>query len=166
VLPKFLFTPTIMVSGYLRNLREKVGHDLLLLPSVTVLVFDELKRVLLVRHVDRNVWVAPGGMVEVDESPTQAARREMLEETGCEVEISRILGVYGGPAFRIRYRNGDEVAYVMTVFEASIIAGQARPDGQETLEINFFSYTEVQQLATGNWLLTVLEDALASGAFQ
>lgn len=155
-----------MISDYIKNLRAKIGHDVLLLPSVTVLVFDEQRRVLLVRHFDRNVWVAPGGMVEVDESPAEAARREMQEETGCRVEISRILGVYGGPAFRVRYRNGDEVAYVMTVFEARVVAGQARPDEKETLETGFFTYAEAQRLLTGDWLLPVLHDAFAAGVLR
>jgi ADP-ribose pyrophosphatase YjhB (NUDIX family) len=150
-----------MMSDYIQNIRSKVGHKLLLLPSVTVLVFDEQDRVLLVRHSDRNVWVAPGGMIEVDESPEQAAHREMLEETGCSVELQRIVGIYGGPEFRVRYRNGDEVAYVMTVFAAHITAGELRPDGQETIEAGFFSLAETQRLETGAWLPTVLQNAYA-----
>ena len=43
------------MSSYLRRLREKIGHDLLVLPSVTVLLFDADRRVLLARHSDANV---------------------------------------------------------------------------------------------------------------
>ncbi len=150
-----------MMSDHMQRLRSKVGHDLLLLPSVTVLVFDAEDRVLLVRHADRNVWVAPGGMVEVDESPQQAAQREMLEETGCAVELQNILGVYGGPEFRVHYRNGDQVAYVMTVFAARITSGKLRPDGLEALETRFCSLAETRGLETGTWLPTVLQDAYA-----
>ena len=128
---------------------------------------------LRIRHLDdydlptdpnRNVWVAPGGMIEIDETPAQAARREMQEETGCEVELLGILGVYGGPAFRVQYQNGDEVAYVMTVYEARITAGELEPDGQETLEIGFFSHAETHRLPTGAWLPEVLQDVFASRA--
>lgn len=146
------------MSPYLTQLRKKVGHDLLLLPSVTVLVFNAANEVLLARHSDRNVWVAPGGMVEVDESPESAAVREMAEETGCQVQLGRLLGVYGGPQFRVRYQNGDEVAYVMTVFEAQIGAAAPTPDGLEILETRFFSYADTLRLATGAWLPTVLGD--------
>ncbi|MFD1467823.1 NUDIX domain-containing protein [Hymenobacter caeli] len=149
------------MSPYLVQLRNKVGHDLLLLPSVTVLAFNTEGQVLLVRHANNNVWVAPGGMIEVDETPEQAARREMREETGCEVELLGILGVYGGPAFRVRYQNGDEVAYVMTVFEARITGGELKPDGQETLETRFSSYSDSQNLTTGDWLPEVLQDVFA-----
>jgi len=149
------------MSPFLTQLRQKVGHDLLLLPSVTVLVFNPEDQVLLVRHANNNVWVAPGGMIEVDEVPEAAAQREMREETGCEVELLGILGVYGGPAFRVLYQNGDEVAYVMTVYEARITGGQLQPDGQETLEVGFFSPDQVADLPTGTWLPEVLRDVFA-----
>ena len=150
-----------MLSPYLANLRDKVGHDLLLLPSVTVLAFNPSGEVLLVRHANYNVWVAPGGMVEVDESPASAAHREMEEETGCRVELQGIVGVYGGPNFRVQYQNGDKVAYVMTVFEGLIVGGELRPDGVETLETRFFTYVETRQVQTGAWLPEVLRDAFA-----
>lgn len=155
-----------MLSPYLTNLRDKVGHGLLLLPSVTVLAFNLSGEVLLVRHSNYNVWVAPGGMVEVDESPAAAAHREMEEETGCRVELQGIVGVYGGPNFRVHYQNGDEVAYVMTVFEGLIVGGELQPDGQETLETRFFTYEETQQIQTGAWLLEVLSDAFARRGSQ
>lgn len=148
----------LMLSPYISNLRKKVGGDLLLLPSVTVLVTDEARRVLLVRHSDKNVWVAPGGMVEPDETPQQAAIREMQEETGCAVELLRITGAFGGPEFRLQYQNGDRVAYVMTVFEARIVGGKLQPDGEETLETRFFSFEETKHLPCGKWLPTVLTD--------
>lgn len=147
-----------MLSPYIAGIRKKVGGDLLLLPSVTILVADEARRVLLVRHSDKNVWVAPGGMIEPDETPQQAAIREMQEETGCAVELLRIAGAYGGPEFRLRYRNGDEVAYVMTVFEAKIVGGSLQADGVETLEAGFFSYEETKKLNCGRWLPRVLAD--------
>ena len=150
-----------MLSPYLANLRSKVGHDLLLLPSVTILAFNSSGEVLLVRHSNYNVWVAPGGMIEVDESPASAAHREMKEETGCRVELQGIVGVYGGPNFRVHYQNGDDVAYVMTVFEAQIVGGHLEPDGQETLEAKFFTYADTQEIQTGNWLPEVLRDAFA-----
>lgn len=147
-----------MTSPYIANIREKIGHQVLLLPSVTVLVFDAERRVLLVRHADKNVWVAPGGMIEVDENPQQAAIREMREETNCEVELLRITGVYGGPEFRVSYRNGDEVAYVMTVFAARITGGEPKPDNDETLEVKYFTYEETRYLNCGHWLPVVLAD--------
>ncbi len=150
------------MSEYIRRLRAKIGSELLLLPSVTVLAFDANERVVLVRHSNQGLWVAPGGMIEPDETPEAAALREMREETGYEVELLRILGVYGGrPEFRIQYRNGDEAAYVMTVYEARLRAGSPRPDGEEVLEVGLFSADEASDLPMASWLPIVLDDAWA-----
>jgi len=53
-----------------------------------------------------------GGAIEPDESPQEAAVREALEEVGVQVELTNLRAVLGGPEFRFRYKNGDEVAYV------------------------------------------------------
>lgn len=145
-------------SDYVLRLRDKVGHDLLVMPSVTVLLFDEQDRVLLVRHSDRGVWVAPGGMVEPDEDPEETARREMREETGVDVDLVSILGVFGGPEFRVTYRNGDQVGYVMTVYEARMLGGQPTPDLDETLDVGFFTREQVDALETAEWLPVVLRE--------
>ena len=47
------------------------------------------------------------------------------------MEPTRVLGVYGEPQFRVSYRNGDQVDYVMVVFEARIVSGSLSPDGTE-----------------------------------
>lgn len=143
-------------SDYVLRLREKVGHDLIVMPSVTVLLFDDRNRVLLVRHSDRGVWVAPGGMVEPDEDPYDTALREMREETALDVDIVSILGVFGGPEFRVTYANGDRVGYVMTVYEARLREGVPTPDGEETLDVGFFSKEEAAGLDTAEWLPIVL----------
>jgi len=151
------------MSPYLRRIRSLVGHELLLLPSVTVLLFDHEGRVLLARHLDTGRWVAPGGMVEPDESHADTAVREVREETGCEVELVRVLGAFGGPDFRVRYRNGDETAYVMTVYEGRITGGRPAPGGQETSEVRFVSPAELRTLEAAPWLSEVLHAVGWSG---
>src|SRR5262245_21041746 len=115
------------MSDYMRRLRAKIGTDLLQLPSVTVLARDAQGRVLLVRHSETGRWVIPGGAVEPHEVPADTAIREMWEETGLRVELTRVLGVYGGPEFHVTYGNGDEVSFVVTVFEG-------RPDRKSVVE--------------------------------
>ncbi len=63
------------------------------MPSVTIITFDDRGRVLLARHADAVVWVAPGGSVDPHESPADAAVREMWEETGLRVEPTRVVVV-------------------------------------------------------------------------
>ena len=147
-----------MLSPYIASLRQEIGHDFLLLPSVTILVFDPEDRVLLVKHHNHELWVAPGGAIEPDETPEHAALREMEEETGYKVVIEENLGTYGGPQFRITYSNGDQVGYVMTLYKARIIDGRPVPDGGEILDIRFFSYEETKNIPCGQWLSLVLDD--------
>jgi 8-oxo-dGTP pyrophosphatase MutT (NUDIX family) len=111
------------MSEYMRGLREKVGHQLLELPAVSVVVRDDEERVLLVRHADTGKWVVPGGALEPCELPADAAVRETWEETGLHVRPIRLRGVYGGPEYVVRYRNGDANSYAMIVFEAEVIGG-------------------------------------------
>src|SRR5215468_6986970 len=106
------------MSEYIRKLRERIGTTVLEVPTAGVLTFDDRGRVLLVRHVEGNDWTSPGGMIEPYETPSDAAVRETWEETGLLVELTRIVGVFGGPMCTAVYSNGDRVSFVSTVFLA------------------------------------------------
>ena len=84
-----------------------------------------------------------GGAVEPGESPWDAARRETAEETGVEVSLSGIRAVIGGPRFQHTYPNGDQVAFVSTVFDARIVSGTPVPDDDETTEVAWFDPAEL-----------------------
>lgn len=146
------------MSDYMKNLRQKVGHTLLEVPTVSILVFNEDSQLLLVKHADVKRWTLPGGMIEPEELPAEAAIREMWEETGLFVKLNRIQAVYGGPEFGIHYSNGDQISAVMTVFEAGILAGEAQPDMEETLETAWFSLEAARQIELQPWLAGILED--------
>jgi 8-oxo-dGTP diphosphatase len=90
-------------------------------PTASVLVVRD-GRVLLTRRAVEpraGLWDTPGGFVEPGEDPADAARRELLEETGLHIEIERLLGIYpdrygDGPAtlniFYVARAEGDPVA--------------------------------------------------------
>lgn len=59
------------------------------------IIFDEHGRVLLSHRIDVDAWNLPGGRVEAGEMPDEAVVRETAEETGLEVIIERLTGVYG-----------------------------------------------------------------------
>ena len=144
------------MSPYMKELRSRVGTRLLLMPSVTGLVFDSQDRVLLVRHSNGNVWVAPGGAIDPDEAPQDAVVRELWEETGLSVEPVRLCGVFGGPEFLVRYENGDQVGYVMAVYECRVTGGTLRADGDETLEARYVGAAALASLKLADWAAVVL----------
>ena len=60
-------------------------------------IFDERGRVLLCHRKDHDLWNLPGGALETNEAPWNGVKREVKEETGLDVEVSRLLGVYSKP---------------------------------------------------------------------
>jgi ADP-ribose pyrophosphatase YjhB (NUDIX family) len=157
------------LSPYIRELRARVGHSRLVLPSVSVHVFDDRDRLLLVQLRDDGVWSTPGGFIEPDERPADAARREAWEETGLVVRVEHVAGVYGGPECVVRYPNGDEAQYVIIAFRCAIEGGQLRADQEETVAVRFWSAAEASTLTLAPWLRSVLPSIYAAkdgAAFQ
>src|SRR5213078_1150440 len=152
------------MSDYMRDLRAKLGTTVVEIPTVSVLTFDDQRRVLLVRHAEGNDWTTPGGMIEPYETPSNAAVREMWEETGLHVALTHIVGVFGGTLCASTYSNGDKVAWVSTGFGARTIRGALKPDGEETLEARYFSRAETRSIRCKPHLQLFLEAAYARQA--
>lgn len=135
---------TMGIAPHIARLRAKVGHELLVLPSVAVLPIDDAGRVLLVRQNDFGTFGTVGGAVDEDEAPIDAARREALEEIGAEVQITGLLDAIGGPEFRATYPNGDECYYVSIVYAARIPDSEPiLVDDDEVSEARWFSRAEL-----------------------
>src|SRR5690242_15704838 len=82
-------------------------------PSVSAVIFDRRRRLLLQQRSDGGQWGLPGGSVEIGESVSDAVVREVREETGLMVTPRRLVGVYSDPAFQIwRYPDGNVWHYV------------------------------------------------------
>jgi 8-oxo-dGTP pyrophosphatase MutT (NUDIX family) len=134
------------ISDYLRSLRARIGTGLVLMPSVAVTVRDVTGRLLLVRDRATGLWQTVGGGMDPDEQPADAAVREAFEETGLVVEPTRILGVHGGPLFRLTYSNGDVVSYVGISFAARVVGGAERPCHDEVDRLGWFHESEALTL--------------------
>jgi 8-oxo-dGTP pyrophosphatase MutT (NUDIX family) len=134
------------MSDYVRGLRAQIGHDFMLMPSVAALIRADDGRVLLVRHVEGR-WQLPGGAVDPDERPDDAVRREAREEAGIEIEPLEVLGVFGGPEYRITYANGDDAGWVVSVYAARIVSGTPAPgDPDEVADVGWFAPEEIAAL--------------------
>jgi 8-oxo-dGTP pyrophosphatase MutT (NUDIX family) len=145
---------------YVQKIRQKIGHDLLMLQGASVLAFDDAGRVLLGQSA-QGIWSTIGGAIEPGESPAEAAVREFWEEAGALIHVVRVLGVFGGPEFFTTYPNGDEVAYTSIAFEARVISGALRPDQNEMTKLEWFHSSEVDALQMTAANRIVLTMALA-----
>jgi 8-oxo-dGTP diphosphatase len=112
-------------------------------------------RVLLTQRRDFPIWVLPGGAVDDGESLAQAAIRETREETGLEVELTRLVGVYSRP----HWRNGGDHS---TLFAAQPIGGNLQTVTDETLDARYFDPDELPD-ALGWWHHERVLDALGNG---
>jgi ADP-ribose pyrophosphatase YjhB (NUDIX family) len=99
------------------------------LVATAIPVTDRGEVVLIRRGLEpgRGFWAQPGGFLEIDETPTEGATRETLEETGLVVTTGEVIGLYA----RL------EAAVVVLVYEARIVGGATRTS-PETLEIKAF----------------------------
>jgi ADP-ribose pyrophosphatase YjhB (NUDIX family) len=95
-------------------------------------------KILLTKREDFEVWCLPGGAVDEGESLAQAAIREAREETGLEVELTRLVGLYS--------RSGWPGAGVHIVsFIARPIGGELRADPSEVIEMSYFGPDEIPE---------------------
>ena len=87
-----------------------------MMPSVAGLIRNNKGELLLQKKSDGS-WSLPAGAIEPSETPEQAIKREILEETGYTTNKIRLCGVFGGERFRHVYPNGDQVEYLVALYE-------------------------------------------------
>jgi 8-oxo-dGTP pyrophosphatase MutT (NUDIX family) len=103
--------------------------------SVNAFITDDSGRVLLQRRADNGYWNLPGGGLELGESLETALHREVMEETGLEVRVVRLIGVYSHPDMTVMsYPDGRVLQYITSLFECRVTNGTPRVD-HESLEL-------------------------------
>ncbi len=103
--------------------------------GAVVAVVDEGK-ILLAQREDFEVWCLPGGHVDPGESVAQAAIREAKEETGLEVELQRLVGIYS------RLEKGGSDMH-LALFAARPVGGTLQPQVEEVLALKYFAVDDL-----------------------
>jgi 8-oxo-dGTP diphosphatase len=117
-------------SGAMRPVCTACNHIVYFNPGVAVAVcIMQNDQILLVRRgmePMRGYWAMPAGFMEYDEDPKAAARREVLEETGLNVQIDRLIEIFHTPS-------DGGLANLVITYAASITGGtmQAQDDADE-----------------------------------
>lgn len=115
------------------------GAKLFIGVGTGVIVSDDVGRILLELRADCGLWGLPGGGVQPGESVTNAARREVREETGLDVRITRLLGVYSDPAKNIvTYPDNGDVKHKIDILLEGEITGGKLAASAESERLEFF----------------------------
>ncbi|MFJ8960550.1 NUDIX hydrolase [Lentzea sp. NPDC102401] len=93
-------------------------------PAVSAFVQDESGQVLMIRRTDNDLYAIPGGQQEVGETLTQAATREVHEETGLKIEITGLIGLYSNPDHVIAYDDGEIRQEFSICFRGKVTGGR------------------------------------------
>ena len=127
---------------YVKSLRSALGSRRIILNCAGALIVQDGK-ILFQRRSDNGRWGLIGGLLELNETYTQGALREIREETGLEVELESFLGIFHN--HHMVWSNGDKAHTVGAFFTAHIVSGTPRPD-EESLELRFFAREEIPEL--------------------
>ncbi|MFJ4485451.1 NUDIX hydrolase [Streptomyces longwoodensis] len=142
---------------FIRTLRASAGRQLLWLPGVTALVFDDEGRVLLNRRTDTRTWSVIGGIPEPGEQPAACAVREVLEETAVHCVVERVVLVQA--LTPVTYENGDVCQFMDITLRCRAVGGEARVNDDESLEVGWFAVDALPEL--NEFGLTRIKQALS-----
>ncbi|MBE6815598.1 MAG: NUDIX domain-containing protein [Ruminococcaceae bacterium] len=131
-------------KDYIKWIRGKVGHEKIIIVYAGGCIFNKNGEVLLQKRADCNKWGFPGGAVELGETPEMAAKREVKEETGLEIEVQKLIGIYTDSD--VVYPNGDKAHSICICYEMSVVDGELSCDENETLELKYFSLDDMPEL--------------------
>lgn len=128
-------------------------------PSVVAIVQDNEGRVLLIHKTDNDLWALPGGGHEIGESISETVVREVKEETGYDVEVERLTGIYTNPNHVMAYEDGEVRQQFSLAFIAEMRGGFAQTSS-ESKAVKWVTSEQVALLPMHPSMRLRLEDAL------
>jgi len=134
------------------------------------LVFNDKNEILLIKHRRFGVWLPPGGQLDVGEAPHEAVVREVLEETGIEVEIiSKGQGINAqfcreipNPFAVLGLDVAGDGSYELhdTRYLCRAVGGQLSAQIAEVSDVGWFSYEEFKKLETFDDTIQIMAKAM------
>jgi 8-oxo-dGTP pyrophosphatase MutT (NUDIX family) len=141
---------------------ERIGRTASLKVGCSAIIFDESReKVLLQKRTDNGRWCMPGGGMDPGESTAECCVREVKEETGLDVEVVRLVGVYTTPHHIVTYADGNRWQLVSMHFEARITGGRMEITDGESTEMAFIAIDELANYDVMEHHLPRIEDTLA-----
>lgn len=132
------------IPDFIVELRKKIGTDPLWLPGVKAVVLREevawtaeasRTQVLLVQRADNGKWTLPAGILEPGEEPAAGCVREVLEETGVQATVTRLVGI--ATTDPMVYPNGGQAQYLDIIFALDFVSGEEHVADDENVAVQW-----------------------------
>ncbi|MGR6320355.1 NUDIX domain-containing protein [Micromonospora soli] len=114
--------------------------------AVTVFVQDEQGRVLLIQRTDNGLWALPGGAQDFGEHIAETAVRETREETGIEVQVTGVVGIYTNPNHVVEYSDGEVRQQFSICFRSQYVGG-APTTSNESSAVRWVEWEALDRLS-------------------
>jgi ADP-ribose pyrophosphatase YjhB (NUDIX family) len=98
--------------------------------AVTAFILDEFGQLLMIRRTDNDLYAIPGGAQEIGETVSAAAVRETQEETGIDIQVTGLIGIYSDPEHVIEFSDGEVRQEFSICFRATPIGGELRTSSE------------------------------------
>ena len=113
--------------------------------AVTAFVTNGENQVLLIRRTDNGLWAVPGGAQDFGEYVAEAAVRETKEESGVDIEVTGIVGIYSDPKHVMAYSDGEVRQQFSICFRGRYVGGELTPSS-ESSEVRWVPRAELDGL--------------------
>ena len=126
-------------ESYLGQLRALAGDRTLMFVGARGVVRDAGGQILLIRRSDNGCWAMPAGAMELGESITDCAAREIFEETGLKPAEVTPFAMHTGPDYTVTNQWGDTYQLFVVSFVVDAFDGELVRETDETIDAGFFA---------------------------
>jgi ADP-ribose pyrophosphatase YjhB (NUDIX family) len=112
--------------------------------ATSAYVENDAGQILLIRRTDNGLWSLPGGGMEVGETVLNCVVREVKEETGVDIEVTGLVGIFSNPSHVVAYPDGEVRQDFSICVSARPVAGNVQTS-EESAEVAWLSRDELTQ---------------------
>ncbi|HEX7621319.1 MAG TPA: NUDIX domain-containing protein [Anaerolineales bacterium] len=139
---------------------DRISKQAKLRLGCSAVLFDETRaKVLLTCRKDNGSWCLPGGMIDAGETVSEGCEREVWEETGLQVRVTRLTGVYSDPNFMVVYPDGNQAHIIVLNFEVELLSGEPGLSS-ETTGVDWFPVGQAVEMDLFHGHAQHIRDAL------
>jgi len=133
-----------LVEGWMKSVGSGVAGYQTPKVAVGAVVGNEQGEMLLIQRADSGIWLYPTGWADIGYSASEVAEKEVLEETGIECEVVRLIGVFDGMR-----RGFTNIPLYSLVFHCRATGGELDPHPLETTGVGWFARDALPERTAG-----------------